>query len=178
MRLFLIRHGVAADRGVAFSDDALRPLTLRGTHLMRQEAEGLLALGVSLDVILTSPLVRARQTAEVLADGLSIRDGVVETKALAPGGNVAALRALLESQPGWQRVALVGHEPDIGELAAGLVGLATPMAFKKGAVCCVDLDPDFAAPTGPGSLRWFATPKMLRQMAGSQASRDPLAPTR
>ena len=176
MQLYLIRHGIAVERSLAFSDDALRPLSLRGTDNMRQEAEGLRALGVSPDVILTSPLVRARQTAEVLVEGLDVREGLVEAEALAPAGGLSTVLELLAAEPARRQVVLVGHEPGIGELAARLVGLRAPMAFKKGAVCRVDLD--VVPPTGPGSLRWFATPKMLRRLATLPLGREPVVATR
>jgi phosphohistidine phosphatase len=160
--LYLIRHGVAEERGDAWPDDTKRPLTDEGMSRMRKATRGLAELGVSLDVILTSPLVRARQTAEILAAGLDPAPGVVTVEALAPGGAYTALVAELPKHARRTRLALVGHEPGIGELAARLIGSRHPIEFKKGAVCRIDLDE--LPPNGPGDLRWLLPPKILRSL--------------
>jgi len=158
--LFLIRHGLAEERGDAWPDDTKRPLTEEGMARLRKEARGLARLGVTLDVVLTSPLVRARQTAEIVAAGFDPRPHVATIDSLAPGAPYAAVIADLEKHLRKGRIALVGHEPALGELAARLIGTRHPMAFKKGAVCRIDVDT--LPPAGPGSLRWFLTPKVLR----------------
>ncbi len=162
--LYLIRHGLAEERGEAWPDDTRRPLTERGMARLRKEADALDRLGVAFDVILTSPLVRARQTAEIVAAGFSPRPSVTVADALAPGGTHAALLTALEPQSKRAAIALVGHEPGLGELAARLVGTRRPIPFKKGAVCCIEVDA--VPPDEPGTLRWFLTPKMLRQLRG------------
>jgi phosphohistidine phosphatase len=160
--LYLIRHGVAEDRGAAWPDDTKRPLTSDGMSRMRKATRGLARLGVALDVILTSPLVRARQTADVVAAGLEPHPPIVTTDALAPGASYAAIVAELEKLTRRTRVALVGHEPGVGELAARLIGSRHPIELKKGAVCRIDLDE--IPPGGPGDLRWMLTPKVLRAL--------------
>jgi phosphohistidine phosphatase len=160
--LYLVRHGVAEERGEAWPDDAKRPLTDEGMSRLRKVTRGLAELGVSLDAILTSPLVRARQTADILAAGLDPTPVVVTVDALAPGGAYAALVAELGKHARRTRVALVGHEPGIGELAARLIGSRHPIEFKKGAVCRIDLDE--LPPNGPGDLRWLLPPKILRRL--------------
>jgi phosphohistidine phosphatase len=160
--LYLIRHGVAEERSDAWPDDAKRPLTEDGMSRMRKATRGLAELDVSFDVILTSPLVRARQTAEILAAGLDPAPTVVTVDALAPGGAYAALVTELAKHARRTRVALVGHEPGIGELAARLIGSRHPIEFKKGAVCRIDLDE--LPPSGPGDLRWLLPPKILRAL--------------
>ena len=157
--LYLIRHGVAEERGEAWPDDSKRPLTEDGTSRMRKAARGLSRLGVAFDIVLTSPLVRARQTAEIVAGGLAPRPTLVNIESLAPDAGYAALMADLEKQARKPRIALVGHEPDIGELAARLIGSRRAIEFKKGAICRIDLDE--IPPSGPGQLRWFLTPKIL-----------------
>jgi phosphohistidine phosphatase len=119
-------------------------------------------LGVSIDVVLTSPFVRTRQTAEILAAAFTPRPAVVNVEALAPGGAFSALMAELEKHTRRSHIVIVGHEPGIGELAARLVGLRHPIEFKKGAVCRIDVDA--LPPRGPGALRWFLTPKILRSL--------------
>jgi phosphohistidine phosphatase len=160
--LYLIRHAIAAERGESWPDDSKRPLTDEGTARMRKAARGLARLEVAIDVVLTSPLVRARQTAEIVAAALDPRPSIVTIESLAPGATYAAIVADLEKHARKSRLALVGHEPGIGELAARLVGSRHAIEFKKGAVCRIDLDQ--VPPAGPGHLRWFLTPRILRAL--------------
>jgi phosphohistidine phosphatase len=162
--LYLIRHGVAEERGEAWPDDALRPLSSGGKAKMRRASRGLARIGVSVDLVLTSPLARTRQTAEILADALRSHPPVIAIDSLAPGASAAALFADLDAHASRTRIALVGHEPGIGELAARLIGSRRALVFKKGAACRIDLTA--LPPAGlPGELRWLATPKMLRALA-------------
>ncbi len=158
--LYLIRHGLAEERGEAWPDDAERPLTERGIARLRKEARGLARLDVLFDVVLTSPLVRARQTAEIVAAAFDPRPHLVNADALAPGASYQAVVAELEKHARRSRIALIGHEPSIGELAARLIGTRRPIEFKKGSVCRIDVD----ELSGPGALRWLATPKILRAL--------------
>jgi phosphohistidine phosphatase len=160
--LYLIRHALAEDRGEAWPDDAKRPLTEEGMSRMRKAARGLARLGVSIDVVLSSPLVRARQTAEIVAATLAPRPSLVNAESLAPDGSFGAVIADLEKHVRKTRLALVGHEPAIGELAARLIGSRHAIEFKKGAVCRIDLTA--IPPSGPGELRWLMTPKILRMI--------------
>jgi phosphohistidine phosphatase len=160
--LYLIRHGLAEDRGEAWPDDAKRPLTDEGMSRVRKAARGLGRIGVSVEVVLTSPFIRSRQTAEIVAGGLDPRPSLVTVDSLAPDGTFAAVMADLEKQARKTRIALVGHEPAIGELAARLIGSRHPIEFKKGAVCRIDVDG--LPPAGPGALRWMLTPKILRAL--------------
>jgi phosphohistidine phosphatase len=160
--LHLIRHGLAEERGEAWPDDSKRPLTAEGISRLRQSARGLARLGVSFDVILTSPLVRARQTAAAVAAVYQPRPQVATADSLAPGGAYQALLAELEKQARRTRIALVGHEPGIGELAARLAGFRHPLEFKKGAFCRIDVEG--LPPTGPGTLRWLLTPRIMRSL--------------
>ena len=158
--LYLIRHGVAEARGDAWPDDTKRPLTEDGMSRLRKQSRGLARLGVAIDVVLTSPLVRTRQTAEIVAAAFDELPHIVNVDSLAPGGAHAAVLADLEKHAKKARIAIVGHEPGLGELAARLIGTRHPVAFKKGAVCRIDLD--VLPPAGPGDLRWFLTPRVLR----------------
>lgn len=160
--LYLIRHGVAEQRAEAWPDDAKRPLSPEGISRLRYAARGFVRLVTPLDVILTSPLVRTRQTAEIVASAFEPRPPILTAESLAPGGRYEAVLDDLAKQAHRSRVALVGHEPGIGELAARLVGARSRFDFKKGAICRVDVDT--LPPSGPGSLKWFATPKILRNL--------------
>lgn len=158
--IYLVRHAVAAERGDAWPDDTKRPLTAEGMARMEKAARGLARMEVGFDLILSSPLVRARQTADVLAAEFDPPPPIINTDALAPGAEYADLVAALQKHARKPRVALVGHEPDIGELAARLIGSRHAIEFKKGGVCRIDLDE--IPPNGPGDLRWLMPPKFLR----------------
>jgi phosphohistidine phosphatase len=160
--LYLIRHGLAEERGEGWPDDTKRPLTEEGIAKLRKGIRGLSRLDVSIEVILTSPLVRARQTADIVAAGLGSRPMILNVESLAPGGSHAAILADLEKQARKLRIGLVGHEPGIGELAARLIGSRHPFEFKKGAVCRIDFEE--IPPSGPGNLRWMMTSKILRSI--------------
>src|SRR5687767_533913 len=133
--LYLIRHGVAEERGDAWPDDTRRPLSEEGMSSMRKGARGLVRLGLEFDVILTSPLVRTRQTAEIVAAAFNTRPPIVAIESLTPDGTPQAVMNDLEKHARRHRIAIVGHEPGIGELAARLLGSRRPLEFKKGAVC-------------------------------------------
>ena len=162
IELYLIRHGVAEERGEAWPDDTKRPLTQEGMAKLRKAARALDRLDVALDVIVSSPLVRTRQTAEIIAGGLDPHPHVVTVDSLAPGGSIASVMADLEKQARRSRVAVVGHEPGLGELAGRLIGSRHPMPFKKGAIARIDVE---GLPSGPGDLRWFLTPRLLNMVS-------------
>lgn len=158
-RLYLVRHGVAEERGPAWPDDTLRPLTGRGQSRFARAAAGFMRLGDPPDLILTSPLVRARQTAELLslaADGVAVE----RMDALSPGRPPAAILTKLRRIRA-ERVALVGHEPDLGQLAAILLGASRPLPFKKGGICRIDVEWRREA---QGILVWFLSPAVLRRL--------------
>jgi phosphohistidine phosphatase len=161
--IYLVRHAIAAERGDDWPDDSKRPLTERGMSRFKESVGGLKELDAVIDEIFTSPLVRARQTADLLAAGVDGRPSVKLLDALAPGTPSATVMAQLAKAAKRRRIALVGHEPDLGELAAYLVGARRPMPFKKGGICRIDL----AALTSKaaGTLVWFVTPKILRKLA-------------
>lgn len=163
LELYLIRHAIAANRGDDYPDDSKRPLTSEGIARFKKEAKALDALGMSVAVILTSPLTRTRQTADLLSEGLTGTPPVVTTDALAPAGTPAAVLQEIGRHAKKGVIALVGHEPNIGELAGRLIGARAPLEFKKGAVCRIDFE--VLPPKGTGSLRWFAPPRLLRKLA-------------
>jgi phosphohistidine phosphatase len=164
LELYLIRHGVAAERGEEWPDDSKRPLTSQGIAKLKKEARGLVALDVSFDQIVSSPLVRTRQTADVIAEALKNKPPIATSDALAPAGTPAAVIEEIAKHVRKARVALVGHEPNLGELAAQLIRSRTPLEFKKGGVCRIDFD--VLPPKGAGALRWFVTPRILRKLGG------------
>ena len=123
----------------------------------------LVALDIVFDVILTSPLVRTRQTAEIVAAAFRSAPPIVNMASLVPGSPHNAIIEELSKQHRRHRIAIVGHEPGLGELAGRLTGGRRPLEFKKGAVCRIDVAA--LPPAGPGQLRWFLTPRILRKIA-------------
>jgi phosphohistidine phosphatase len=156
VELYLVRHAIAEERGPKWPDDTERPLTSKGKARFREVVSALRSMELHIDVVLSSPLVRARQTADLLAAGLEPAPAVELVEALAPG---APPHAILDAvrRARRARVACVGHEPDLGVAAAHFIGAARPLAFKKGGICRIDVD----APGGPGDLVWFAPPRLL-----------------
>jgi phosphohistidine phosphatase len=161
--LYLVRHAIAAERGSNYPDDRERPLTSEGVARFKQAVEGLKDFDLKLDLVLTSPLVRASHTAELLVAGIGGKPRLEVLEALAPGGRMTqVLDAVAKYAKRAQHIALVGHEPDLGELAAKLLRARGTIEFKKGAVCCMELDG--AMPNGPGTLRWLLPPRVLRKI--------------
>jgi phosphohistidine phosphatase len=160
--LYVIRHALAEEQGEAWPDDAKRPLSEEGMKRFRRASRSLAQIGIEIDVVLTSPLVRTRQTADIFAAAFSPHPAVVNVDALAPDGSPASLISELEKYSRKRGIAIVGHEPGIGELASRLLGIRQAIEFKKGAVCRIDVDA--LPPKGPGTLRWFLTPKLLRNL--------------
>jgi phosphohistidine phosphatase len=160
--LYLMRHGLAAEQGPAYPNDDGRPLTSDGIDRLRVQVAGLMVLDVRLDRILTSPLVRAVQTAEILAAGLGCAAPLVTVDTLRPGGRFDALAAALGRLGDARSVALVGHMPSIGEFAARLIGAKEPLAFKQGGVCRIEVAS--LPPSGAGRLHWHVPPRALRAL--------------
>lgn len=160
--LYLVRHAIAADRGSEWPDDNKRPLTERGISRFKDGVKGLHRLDVALDEIFTSPLLRAKQTAELLAAGLDGKPPIKVLDALAPGHTPSAVMTQLARVARRRRIALVGHEPDLGELAAHLIGAGRALAFKKGGICRIDLGS--LTSKRAASLTWFLPPTVLRQV--------------
>jgi phosphohistidine phosphatase len=168
MKIYLVRHGIATERiGGAVLNDSMRPLTDEGKQESKAVAQGLKRLGVKPNFFVSSPLVRARQTAESFAEVLNDGSEVKICDALAPGGSPATLYKFLRELGNFQEVMLFGHEPDIGVLAATLLDAAheLQLPFKKAGVCRVDVYD--LPPTTPGILKWFITPKIATILSKS-----------
>lgn len=160
--LYLVRHAIAAERGPEYPKDEARPLTREGKSRMKEVVAGWRTLNPGLDLILTSPLVRAQSTAEIVRKGLKGDISLERCPALAPGRSPRDVAAVLAKLKDVSAVALVGHEPDLGQLAAWLVGATEPIPFKKGGIARIDV-PELP-PNQNGQLQWHATPKMLRAL--------------
>jgi phosphohistidine phosphatase len=162
MRLLIVRHAIAVPHGTPGIADNDRPLTPEGELKFREAAKGLARILDRPDALLTSPWLRARQTAAIAAAAWG---GIapVEEKALASGSFEAQAR-VLDEHPEDATVAIFGHEPWVSELLGRLVGTkaAERLTFKKGGAALVDVPESLA---DGGSLVWYLTPKLLRKLA-------------
>jgi phosphohistidine phosphatase len=163
MRLLIVRHGVAVERGTPGLADDDRPLTSEGEKKLKKAARGLARVLPRPAAILSSPLPRAWRTAEIAASAWG-RLTPVKARALRGGSLADLAEALAPYGPG-DTVALVGHEPHLSGLLAELLGgsAAERLTFRKGGAALVDVP---AGLTGGGSLVWFLTPKLLRALGG------------
>jgi phosphohistidine phosphatase len=163
MQVLIVRHG-KAEEPVARARDAERALTAEGREAMHKAARGLKRALPAIDQIATSPLLRARQTADILADAYAQR-APTELAQLAPGTPAADLLAWLAERSADATLALVGHEPDLSAFIGFLLtGEAHSLVeLKKGAACLIE----FAARpvAGRGRLRWALAPRHLRSLA-------------
>jgi len=138
MILYFLRHGLAGDRGEWTGDDFERPLTEEGKKRMAREAATLVKMSLDLDMILTSPLVRAYQTAEIVAQHMNRTDKLVQDERLSPGFGSNRLAKILKTFPEAQALMLVGHEPDFSQVIGDLIG-GGRLTCKKGSLACVEL---------------------------------------
>ena len=152
MRLYLVRHAEAIERSGA-TPDASRYLTPKGRTAFRKIARRAREAGIAPEVIFTSPLLRAVQTAEILAERLKHEGPVVVANELSPGFDDRALRSLLAGAGNLAEAAFVGHEPDLGDLAALLLSLRGGFPLRKGAV--VALEVEGTARKGCGKFLWM-----------------------
>jgi phosphohistidine phosphatase len=167
MNLYFMRHGIAVDRGDTGkpSNDRERALTPKGIKRVQKAAKGLLSLSLPLDRILTSPLARARQTAQIVAEALHMADRLEEIQELCPDRSVQDLLSGLAAYSSKNNILLIGHEPLLSStvscLLAGNAG--AEIRLKKGGICCLEVDNLTAK--GGAVLNWALTPKQLRLLA-------------
>ncbi len=162
MRLILIRHAPAEERTSARRDYERR-LTVQGRRRMHVAARALKALVPDVSFVAASPMVRARQTAEIVARQYDAAE-VLSLPALSPGSNPRAMLAWLKQQSPDATVVAVGHEPGLGIMASWLLAKRRKsfLLFKKGAACMIEVAGEPA--TGAGRLVWLLTPAVLRQI--------------
>ena len=157
MILYFLRHGLAEDRLVWSGDDGLRPLTKQGIKLLEREADVLMPLLSDLKLILTSPLTRAFQTAEIVAKKLSLTNNLIKDQRLSPGFDTTQLVAVLDDYPDQDLMMLVGHEPDFSLTISSIIGGGN-LVCKKGGLARVDL---YSRSPLTGELVWLVPPKII-----------------
>jgi len=157
MLCYFLRHGPAGDRETWQGSDFDRPLTPDGRKRIAQEAKTIAALDLELDEIITSPLVRARQTAEIVAKELRQLDALRQDDRAGLDFSVAQLDAILRDHAESKRIMLVGHEPSMSQTIGDVIG-GGDVDLKKGALACVEVTRE-SPPRG--RLLWLAAPKLL-----------------
>lgn len=170
MILYIVRHAIAepiAPHGPE-GEDSLRPLTVKGRRKMYRIAQGLKTLGETIDLVVSSPYLRAHQTARILAKRFDLaKDKIVLSQALSPAGAVADLvKEINEQHHGVQNLALVGHEPYLSRLISLLLSGDTglPIVLKKGGICRLSTEELKAGRCAV--LDWLLTPAQLVGIGG------------
>jgi len=158
MKLILVRHAAAIESSSEISD-ADRYLTPEGRVFFRKTSRTLLKNGVEPAAILTSPLIRAVQTADILAESLSFCGPLIIRNELRPGFGMKKLERLLGEYQSVDELVLIGHEPDLSEVISSLINLAGSFNFKKGAAVKLKINP--ADLSTPAPFKWLALGKKL-----------------
>lgn len=163
MELYILRHGVAAERGSKeYPSDGDRPLTPDGVKKLRRIVRSMRSLELSFDLILTSPYVRARQTADIVAEGLGLELSLELSALLEPGADLERLIADLASRKkGSGRILVVGHEPMLSSLISLLLSGEEDLeiTLKKGGICKLAIRS--LSPGRCATMEWLLTPKQL-----------------
>ena len=159
--LYVVRHGIAVEPGTLGIPDDDRLLTAKGEKRIRQIARGLVRLDLELDRIVTSPLPRARATAEIIADVLDARKIIEISNVLQTGSAAATIERWLRERTE-ERLMIVGHNPTLSDLVSLLVLGAIQPAFcdlKKGGIAALTRSP---AASGLYEVNWIAPPRLIR----------------
>jgi phosphohistidine phosphatase len=164
MIIYLIRHAIAVPHGTRGVEEDDRYLTEEGIEKMKKSAAGLRALRLRPDLILTSPLVRARQTAEIVQAILDREIPIEFTDELSPSGNRKALYDILRRHAKLGDIMLVGHQPSLGEIGGEIAwgSAESCLELKKGGACGLEIET--LEPIPQGFLLWLLTPAILRSV--------------
>jgi phosphohistidine phosphatase len=164
MKLYLVRHAIAED-STDYEDDSLRPLTEKGREKMKRIAASLKDLGAAPDLIVSSPYLRASQTAAILAKELKYREELSYSDFLVPMGEPNDMIGEINEKYPVDELMLVGHEPSLSALAGVLLAGSADIAIdlKKGGVCCLSVD-DLRYDR-KAVLEWLITPKIATRLS-------------
>ena len=166
MNLYIVRHAIAVQRGTpGYDDDSQRPLTDTGRKKMKKIVKGLRQLDLELNVILSSPYVRARDTAKILAKGFDMTEDIAFSDNLIPPGNFENLVGEIHEKYNVDNLALVGHEPMLSSLISWLATGNTDMrvTLKKGGVAYLVADNLYQ--DGRATLQWLLTPALMVKLS-------------
>jgi len=166
MNLYIVRHAIAVARGIpGYDDDNQRPLTDNGRKKMKKIVKGLHQLDIELDTILSSPYVRARDTAKILANEFKVENQLSFSENLIPPGNFEALIDEIHEKYDVGSLAMVGHEPMLSQFISWLATGNRDMkiTFKKGGVCY--LSSDHLCQDHRATLEWLLTPTLMVELS-------------
>jgi len=168
MELYFLRHGLAGQHGdPKYKDDSLRPLTAEGQEKMRRAAHGMLSLGLKFDAIISSPYLRAKQTAEIIAQAYKLKENKIylTNNLLPPATAEELLQEISVSFPKSKNVLLVGHEPHLSEMISSLLNCnkSLDIDFKKGSLCNLSIAQDWK--NSDAILNWLLTSTQLSLMS-------------
>ena len=163
MDLYILRHGKAEPYGHRFPSDGIRPLSKKGLKRTKLSAKGMKAANVKVDLIVSSPLLRARQTAEIVHEGLGIDEPIQFSGTLA-SGDVRLILSAIEAHSSLSGLMLVGHEPTLSELISTVASGSYHTAFnlKPGGMCKLNVSTVRFGQCA--TIEWFVTPKQLVAM--------------
>ena len=171
LRLYLLRHAIAEKRDTEKYPDDDRPLTSEGVKKMKKVAKGITRLGDDFKLIITSPMKRASQTAEILNKVLKENIEMIVSRQLLPGADPQKITRLITKYKELDSLVLVGHEPDFSRFASFLLGLnESAMMLKKAGLCRIDIP--FGKTRGKGTLIWLLSPAILSMMKGKKSKTD------
>ncbi len=159
MKLYFLRHGQAMDRQEWKGNDSERPLTEEGKERMQRAAATIARLDLALDAVLTSPFLRAHQTASIVATALDAEDKLVVDERLGAEFGISRLAEIMSDHPDSGSVMLVGHEPGMSETISALIG-GGRIVCKKGGLACVKLEKPSSL---KGELLLLVTPRLLAE---------------
>jgi phosphohistidine phosphatase len=166
MNLYIVRHAIAVQRGTpGYEDDSQRPLTDTGRKKMKKIVKGLRRRDLQFDAIVSSPYVRARDTAKILAKEFDMKGKIAFSDNLIPPGNFENLINEVHEKYDVGNLALVGHEPMLSSLISWLATGNTDMkvALKKGGVAYLSTDNLYQ--DGRATLEWLLTPSLMVELS-------------
>ena len=164
MELYFLRHAIAVEPGTpGYAKDSDRPLTPEGVEKMKKGAHGMKRSGIEFEAIVSSPFLRARQTAEIVAKEYRFADKILFSEALTPFGSFEKFMASLKDYQDYEKVLFVGHEPTLSHFIASLVSEKADarIEMKKGGLCLVET----SSSGKDGALKWILAPAVLRKLA-------------
>lgn len=157
MHVYFVRHGIAEARMQDGSDDPTRALTEQGAFRVKQIAKWLRRMGVEIDLVVSSPLVRARQTAQILHDRLLVGERLLVDERLSLAFDAERLAAIIRERSGAGSLMLVGHEPSLSMVVGEITG-GSRLNLRKGGIALVEIgDVELRA----ASLEWLITPRLV-----------------
>jgi phosphohistidine phosphatase len=163
MEVYMLRHSDAVPRGTPGYPNDDRPLTEDGVKKFTEAAKAIAGLAGNFDVIISSPLIRALDSAKIAAEAAGYKKNIITSQYMIPGSPMRSLFNFLKEFNSKNKILLAGHEPHLGYLASLMIGIEEHVIeFKKGGMCRINISK--FPPEKPGVLVWHLTQKQLREI--------------